>query len=120
MVIVVRPRLPLRRLPLKHLKQTGMRIKNYWIALKLLNKLLSAKTLDDVTPYNSVPLKDFLHQYTDDPELHSLITIFCGLLITIPIEEASTGEFMWTFQPGQRRHPVHTLKADLVKSVIHT
>ncbi|MBC2716294.1 MAG: NAD(P)/FAD-dependent oxidoreductase [Desulfobacteraceae bacterium] len=76
---------------------TGVKIKNYWVAFKILNKLLSANTLEDVEPYNDVPLKDFLYQYTDDPELHTLIAIFCGLLIAIPIEEASTGEFMWCF-----------------------
>jgi len=76
---------------------TGVRIKNYWVGFKILNKLLSANTLKDVEPYNDVPLRDFINQYTDDPELHTLIAIFCGLLITIPMEEASTGEFMWCF-----------------------
>lgn len=76
---------------------TGVKIKNYRVALKIWNKLISPNTLKDVEPYNDIPLKDFLYQYTDDQELHNLIEIFCTLLITTPMEEASAGEFMWCF-----------------------
>lgn len=76
---------------------TGVKIKNYRLAYKIWNKLLSPTTLKDVEPYNDIPLKDFLHRYTDDTELHNLIEIFCTLLITTPMEEASAGEFMWCF-----------------------
>lgn len=81
---------------------TGVNVKNYLAALKILIKLLSAKSIKDVEPYYNIPLKEFINQYTKDPELHSLMALFCGLLITIPIEEASTGEFMWCFSTWAR------------------
>ena len=81
---------------------SGVKFKSYWPGFLILRKLWNAKTPDDVKPYHRVPLKDFLYQYTDDPELHSLIAIICMILLTIPLEEASTGEFMWALSSTVR------------------
>ncbi|MBU2490471.1 MAG: NAD(P)/FAD-dependent oxidoreductase [Proteobacteria bacterium] len=73
------------------------KLRNYPQCGLAILKLAGARTIKDVEPYDEMTLKDFLHSYTDDEELHRVFDVFCGLLMVMPYDEASAGEFMWCF-----------------------
>lgn len=61
----------------------------------LMRKMVSAQSVKDVEPYYETTLKDFVEKYTDDTELHNLLYLLCGIMLAVPPDVASTGEFMW-------------------------
>ena len=66
-------------------------------AIRMFMQILRVKEERDAVPYDSVPLRDFLSRYTADKGLHRLVDLFSVLLFVIAHEEASAGEFLWSF-----------------------
>ena len=66
-------------------------------AIRMFMQILRTKEERDAVPYDSVPLRDFLLRYTADKGLHRLLDLFSVLLFVVPNEEASAGEFLWSF-----------------------
>ena len=64
---------------------------------RLINTMLSVKTEEDVAPIDEVPLADYLNRYTRDKSTHKLISLFTWLLLALPTNLASAGEFVWSF-----------------------
>ena len=65
--------------------------------LRLFLKLLSIKDEKDVEPYDEMPLTDFLDSYLKDQKLKNFLATFCSMLMVLPPEEASAGEFLYCF-----------------------
>ncbi len=75
----------------------GVSPRNLVGALQVFWRLLRVSREPDVARYDSVPLRDFLLRFTDDAGLHNLMNIFTGLLLVVPYDEVSAGEFLWCF-----------------------
>ena len=66
-------------------------------ALRVFMQILRIREERDAAPHDSVAMRDFLLRYTGDAGFHRLVNIFSGLMFVIPTEEASAGEFLWSF-----------------------
>jgi len=86
--------------PLALIKQfmvAGVKLRNLPGALRLFMQILRIKEESDAVPHDSVSMRDFLLRYTDDEGFQRLLSIFNMLMFVIPTEEASAGEFLWSF-----------------------
>jgi len=86
--------------PLALIKQfmvAGVKLRNLPGALRLFMQILRIKEESDAVPHDSVSMRDFLLRYTDDEGLYRFMNIFSGLMFVVPTEEASAGEFLWSF-----------------------
>ena len=86
--------------PLSLVKQAlvaGVKPWNLPGGLRLFRQILRIREERDAAVHDSVSMRDFLLRYTDDEGIHHLMNIFSGLMFVIPIEEASAGEFLWSF-----------------------
>jgi len=66
-------------------------------AARLFRKLLKAsdpfiEANDDKT------LESFINEYTDDPNVHRFMNVFCYMMFTISYRRASAGEFIYCFR----------------------
>ena len=82
---------------LKQILVTRVQLRNFPGAFRVFLQILRIREERDVTPHDATILRDFLLRYTDDEGFHRLINIFSGLLFVIPTEEASAGEFLWSY-----------------------
>lgn len=82
---------------LKMARLTHVKPKDIIGAIRLLLKILSVKGEKEASPYDEIPLSEFLAGYIKDEDLLKLIEIFCGMLLVLPAEEASAGEFLYCF-----------------------
>jgi prolycopene isomerase len=86
--------------PLSLVKQAlvaGVKPWNLPGGLRLFRQILRIREEPDAAVHDSVSVRDFLLRHTDDEGIHRLVNIFSGLMFVIPIEEASAGEFLWSF-----------------------
>lgn len=65
--------------------------------IRLFMQILRVKEERDAVPYDSVSLQDFMLRYTADEGVHRLVNLFSGWFFLLPKEEASAGEFLWSF-----------------------
>ncbi len=86
--------------PLSLVKQAliaGVKAWNLPGALRLFRQIVNISRERDATVHDSVSMRDFLLRYTGDEGIHRLVNIFSGLMFVIPLEDASAGEYLWSF-----------------------
>ena len=66
-------------------------------AIRVFMQILRIREERDAAVHDSVSMRDFLLRYTEDEGLFRLVNIFSGLMFVIPLEEASAGEYLWSF-----------------------
>ncbi len=76
-------------------KRVGLKPTKIIRKIQCMRKLIGAKTPKDVEPYYEITLRDFIYRYTDDQEFHNLIYLLCGIMLAVPPDVASAGEFIW-------------------------
>lgn len=81
-----------RRLDLA--RRLGVRIHNLPGAYRLFRLLLSGRRVEE---YDSLTLQALAYRYTDDERLHRFLTCVAQLYFALSYEEASAGEFIWSF-----------------------
>ncbi len=74
--------------------QLGVKIKNYPGAFRLMRVLFNGHGVADNDP---VCLQDFVARFTDDEMIHLFVNCVCQLYFAISYQEASAGEFIWSF-----------------------
>ncbi len=81
-------------LQIKLAGQLRVKVKNFAGTYRLMRGLFSG---DGVSGNDAVSLQDFVARYTDDEMIHLFINCLCQLYFAISYQEASAGEFIWSF-----------------------
>ncbi len=66
-------------------------------AFRAISSMLRVQKETEIEPYDEMPMSEYLYRYSDDESLHKMISLFSWLLLAIPYNEASAGEFIWCF-----------------------
>jgi len=60
-------------------------------------ELATMKPASELEALETVPLKDYVDRFTDDPQFHMMINATCGMLIVVTYFTGSTSEFIYCF-----------------------
>ncbi|MBU4179348.1 MAG: NAD(P)/FAD-dependent oxidoreductase [Actinobacteria bacterium] len=60
-------------------------------------KLATIKPASEMEVLDRMPLKDYVDQFTDDPNFHLMLNATCGMLIVLTYYQGSAGEFIHCF-----------------------
>jgi phytoene dehydrogenase-like protein len=60
-------------------------------------ELSTMKPASEMEALETVPLKDYVDRFTDDPQFHLMINATCGMLIVVTYFTGSTSEFIYCF-----------------------
>lgn len=60
-------------------------------------ELATMKSASEMEALETVPLKEYVDRYTDDPMFHQMINATCGMLIVVTYFTGSTSEFIYCF-----------------------
>jgi phytoene dehydrogenase-like protein len=78
-------------------------------AVRTLGGLLYADDPEDVVPLDGLTVREYLARYTDDPGVVQLMEVLCLVMLCVPADVASAGEFVWCFsnlaQAGRISYP---------------
>lgn len=66
-------------------------------AARALGGLMYADEPADVVPLDGLTVREYLARYTDDPGVVQLMEVLCLLMLCVPADVASAGEFAWCF-----------------------
>jgi phytoene dehydrogenase-like protein len=75
-------------------RRLAVRTRNLAGAYRLFHLLLSGRRAEE---YDSLTLQALAFRYTDDENLHRFLTCVAQLYFALSYEEASAGEFAWSF-----------------------
>jgi phytoene dehydrogenase-like protein len=79
-------------------------------ALRALGGMMFARTPADVGALDGMSLRAYLDRLTDDPAVVQLMEVLCLLMLCVPADVASAGEFVWCFsrlaRAGRISYPV--------------
>lgn len=60
-------------------------------------ELATVKPASEMEVLDEMPLKDYVDQFTDDPNFHLMVNSTCGMLIVLTYFQGSAGEFIHCF-----------------------
>lgn len=60
-------------------------------------ELAAMKPAAEMEALETLPLKEYVDRFTDDPSFHQMINATCGMLIVVTYFTGSTGEFIYCF-----------------------
>lgn len=60
-------------------------------------QLATMKPASEMEALETLPLKDYVDRFTDDPQFHMMINATCGMLIVVTYFTGSTSEFIYCF-----------------------
>ena len=60
-------------------------------------ELATIKPASEMEVLDRMPLKDYVDQFTDDPNFHLMLNATCGMLIVLTYYQGSAGEFIQCF-----------------------
>ena len=75
----------------------GVRIANLPGVYRLFQRMLKCDD-DFISSKDLTTIRDFLLEYTDDPQLHRFINVLSFMMFTVPYNNASAGEFIHCFR----------------------
>ena len=75
----------------------GVRTANLIGVYRLFQRMLKCDD-DFISSRDSTTLRDFLLEYTDDPQLHRFMNVLSFMMFTVPYDNASAGEFIHCFR----------------------
>lgn len=78
-------------------RDMGVKTGNMFGAYRLFRRLLKADD-DFIESRDWKTIRDFLFEYTDDPQLHRFVNVLSFMMFTVPYNMASAGEFIYCFR----------------------
>lgn len=75
----------------------GVRISNLFGVYRLFQRMLKADE-EFIASKDNTTIRDFLLEYSDDPQLHRFINVLSFMMFTLPYGRASAGEFIYCFR----------------------
>jgi phytoene dehydrogenase-like protein len=75
----------------------GVRPENREDCFLCFKDLATMKSASEMEVLDSLPLKEYVDRFTDDPNFHQMINATCGMLIVVTYFTGSTGEFIYCF-----------------------
>jgi phytoene dehydrogenase-like protein len=79
------------------LEGIGVRPENHGDCYVCFKELSTLKPASEMEALDSMTLKDYVSQFTDDFQFHMMINAVCGMLIVVTYFTGSTGEFIYCF-----------------------
>lgn len=81
----------------KIIEGIGVKPENREDCFLCFKDVATMKPASEMEVLDSVPLKEYVDQYTDDPNFHQMMNATCGMLIVVTYFTGSTGEFIYCF-----------------------
>ncbi|RJP34750.1 MAG: NAD(P)/FAD-dependent oxidoreductase [Actinobacteria bacterium] len=78
-------------------RNMGVKLSNLFGVYRLFQRMLKADE-EFVAAKDDMTIRDFLLEYTDDPQLHRFINVLSFMMFTVPYGRASAGEFIYCFR----------------------
>ena len=79
-------------------------------AASALAALMFPERIEEVVALDGITVSDYLARFTTDPGVIQLLEVMCLLMLCVPADEASAGEFAWCFanlaRAGRVSYPV--------------
>lgn len=79
------------------LKGIGARPENMDDCFACFRELATMKPASEMEVLDTMPLKDYVDKFTDDPNFHQMVNATCGMLIVLTYFQGSAGEFIYCF-----------------------
>ena len=75
----------------------GARPENFDDCFACFKELITMKPASELEMLDEMPLKDYIDQFTDDPNFHLMVNSTCGMLLVLTYYQGSAGEFIYCF-----------------------